>query len=357
MRNTICFLIVFFVLIASTNCSAQQTDLKRDDFVSAASFIVGTYQPKATDYSSKQSADAAKTFLKTLNDDQRKQATHKLDSSERRKWTNLPAPKNAGGIRFGDLNKTQIEAACELLRSVMSKSGYEKTQNIMLADDQLLRGGRPRPGFGIENFSIVIFDEPSEKSKWAVQLDGHHVGLNFAIEGDKLTMSPSFIGTQPSDFKLGETTISPLKGEIVVAYELVESLTDEQRKQAVVRSRRTDLRAGPGADGKIPKLVGVPCKGFSDEQQSMLLKLISNWTSNLPKTQADARIEQIKKELPEMRFAWNGATQKGSDISYSIQSPSLIIEYACQSLGGDPLQHIHTIYRNPKNEYGGQLDK
>ena len=58
-----------------------------------------------------------------------------------------------------------------------------------------------------------------------------------------------------------------------------------------------------------------------------------------------------------MRFAWNGATQKGSDISYSIQSPSLIIEYACQSLGGDPLQHIHTIYRNPKNEYGGQLDK
>lgn len=335
----------------------MQTKLERDDFVSDASFVVGTYQPKAKDYSAAQAADAAQKFLKTLNDDLRGQASHKLDSDERRKWTNLPAPKNAGGVRFGNLNKPQIEAACELLRSVMSQSGYEKTCGMMLADDQLLRGGRPRPGFGIENFSIVIFDEPSEKSKWGIQLDGHHVGLNFSIEGEALTMSPSFIGAQPFDFKLNEKTISPLKGELNAAYELVENLTDEQKKQAIIRPRRSDLRAGPGMDGKPPRAVGVECKGFSEKQQGLLLKLISNWTSNLPKAIADARIEQVKKELPEMRFAWNGATKRGSDISYSIQGPTLIIEYACQNLGGDPLQHIHTIYRNPKNEYGGQLDK
>ena len=56
-----------------------------------------------------------------------------------------------------------------------------------------------------------------------------------------------------------------------------------------------------------------------------------------------------------MRFLWNGELEEGSDISYRIQSPSLVIEYACQDLGGDPQQHLHTMYRDPKNEYGGQL--
>ena len=36
--------------------------------------------------------------------------------------------------------------------------------------------------------------------------------------------------------------------------------------------------------------------------------------------------------------------------------PSLIIEYACQDLGGNPLDHLHTMYRDPTNEYGRQLD-
>jgi hypothetical protein len=29
----------------------------------------------------------------------------------------------------------------------------------------------------------------------------------------------------------------------------------------------------------------------------------------------------------------------------------LVIEYAPQPLGGDPTMHIHTIYRDPTNDY------
>ena len=36
-------------------------------------------------------------------------------------------------------------------------------------------------------------------------------------------------------------------------------------------------------------------------------------------------------------------------------SPSLLIEFAYQDLGGNPLNHIHTQYRNPKNDYGSSL--
>jgi hypothetical protein len=37
---------------------------------------------------------------------------------------------------------------------------------------------------------------------------------------------------------------------------------------------------------------------------------------------------------------------------YRIQGPTLVIEYAPQTLGGDPTNHIHTMYRDPTNDYG-----
>jgi hypothetical protein len=37
---------------------------------------------------------------------------------------------------------------------------------------------------------------------------------------------------------------------------------------------------------------------------------------------------------------------------YRIQGPTVVIEYAPQPLGGDPTMHIHTIYRDPTNDYG-----
>jgi hypothetical protein len=30
----------------------------------------------------------------------------------------------------------------------------------------------------------------------------------------------------------------------------------------------------------------------------------------------------------------------------------LVIEYAPQTLGGDPSMHVHTMYRDPTNDYG-----
>jgi hypothetical protein len=74
------------------------------------------------------------------------------------------------------------------------------------------------------------------------------------------------------------------------------------------------------------------------------------------KTTLKKRMQQIEAELPETKFSWNGNKQPGSDISYTIQGPSLIIEYACQDLGGNPLAHLHSMYRDPTNEYARQLD-
>ena len=329
---------------------------ERDDYVSKASHIIGTYEPSSTEHTPKAMAEAAQNFLDALDTKLRDLAVHELDSPERKKWTNLPARPDAGGVQLGKLNEKQLKACCDLMATLFSKQGYRKMCNIMLADDQLLPGGRARPGFGTETFSVVVFGTPSETKPWAFQLDGHHVGVNVAVKGDALTMSPSFIGTQPEAFLLASKKIRPLAKEIDEAHEFVNNLSEQQRKSAVVGRRRGRIQTGPGRDGTVPEPRGLSCESLDDDQRKALLSLISQWVNDMPADHAERRMKQIESELDKTHFSWNGPIKPGSDVSYTIQGPSLIIEYACQDLGGVPTNHLHTMYRNPKNEYGGQLN-
>ena len=329
---------------------------KRSDFVSEASFVVGTFEPAKRDHSPAAIEAAARAFLDSLDAKLRKRAQSSLDTQVRREWTNLPARPNADGVRMGELDSQQVNLACALMASLFSEQGYNKMRDIMLADDQLLRNGRPRPGFGTENFSVVIFGEPSATQPWAFQIDGHHVGVNIAVEGEAMTMSPSFIGTQPQAFSIAGKKYRPFKYETDLAHELVLSFSDDQIKQAVLGPQRARILTGPGNDNFVPKPQGVPCSTFDASQKKTLLRLISQWVGDLPPAQAQKRMQQIESEIDQMKLSWNGGREPKSDMSYTIQSPSLIIEYACQDLGGDPLDHLHSVYRNPTNEYGKQLN-
>ncbi len=324
-------------------------------YVSTASRIVGTHEPPKSDYSPTSMASAANAFLNSLDDPGRTKAQRKLSPAGRREWTNLPARPDADGIRMADLNEKQIKTACDMMAALFSKQGYLKMRNIMLADDQLLRNGQPRPGFGTENFSIVIFGEPTANQPWGFQLDGHHVGVNLSIHGEKLSMSPSFIGTQPEAFRIATTAFRPFAGETGDAYKLLSLLDKKQTSQAVIANRRGRINYGPGADGKPSQAKGVSCSTFNAEQRKALMTLLGQWVNDLPPKQATARMAKLEKEIDKMSFAWSGPTAPKSDISYYVTGPSLILEYACQDLGGNPLAHLHSMYRDPTNEYGGQM--
>lgn len=81
-------------------------------------------------------------------------------------------------------------------------------------------------------------------------------------------------------------------------------------------------------------------------------KLVQSYVSVLPAPQSTQRSAELRSEIDSMVFAWSGPTTNPGDVSFQLVGPSLVIDYACQDLGGDPLQHLHSVYRNPKNEYG-----
>lgn len=360
-RNTISVVtlsVLFCFSLITTQSRAQNQESstsKRNDFVSDASFVVGTYKPAKRDHTPAAIQTAAKAFLDSLDEKLRKKAQSPLDTQVRREWTNLPARPNADGVRMGELTSEQVKLACNLMANLFSEQGYNKMRDIMLADDQLLKNGRPRPGFGTENFSLVIFGTPSATDAWAFQIDGHHVGANVAVEGEAMTLSPSFIGTQPQAFSIAGKKYRPFENETDLAHKLVMSFSDDQIKQAVLSPSRARIVTGPGNDNLVPKPQGVSCGTFDDSQKKTLLLLIEQWVGDLPSAQSAKRMQQIESEVDQMKLAWNGGREPKSDMSYTIQSPSLIIEYACQDLGGDPLNHLHSVYRDPTNEYGKQL--
>jgi hypothetical protein len=91
----------------------------------------------------------------------------------------------------------------------------------------------------------------------------------------------------------------------------------------------------------------------------MLLDLLKEWSGILNEPYAAARMDQLKGEVKEMYFSWSGPTtaEAGANITayYRIQGPHLVIEYAPQS--DEPGNHVHTMYRDPTNDYGSALLK
>ena len=328
------------------------------EYKSRAGEVLGAYQPKGSDHSVKNMADLTNSFLLSLTDIQRKSAQYELESEERVKWSNSPARGELGGIALGDLDDNQIRAFSEILAVLLSKEGYNKILEIMLGDD--LRSyvdGERNTGVGIEAFRFLVFGTPSENSKWAVQLDGHHIALNITLEGESYSLSPSFIGTFPQKFNVAGVEMRPMAKETDLAFEFVNSLSPEQQTQALVSKKRSSMKVGARWDGVVPEPVGILGKSLTEAQKNKLLGLAEQWFDLMPPHHAKMKKEQFFNAIDETWFAWNGPIVSGSDISYIIQGPSIIIEYANSERGGssgsNPADHVHTIYRDLNNEYGG----
>jgi len=327
-------------------------------YPSLPSEVLSNYAPKAAAaVTPKSTAGAATALIASLGETRRAEAQLAYDSHEKAIWTNVPPRGPQGGVRLGDLDEAQLKLACDLLASVLSPQGFYRARGIPLADDRLLKNGERRPGFGAEDYWLAIFGEPSATEPWALQFDGHHLAINLAFHGDAMSMSPTFIGTQPRDFELQDKAIEPMQNMDAAALALLRTLSDGQRKEAVIGSKRSNLVAGAGRDGRVPEMIGVSGTDFDEKQRAALLAVIKLYVGDLPAPFAERRLKQLAAEIDQTKFAWWGPAEDDGDYSYRIQGPTLIIEYAGQNLGGDPHDHLHSIYRDPTNEYGSRLGK
>jgi Protein of unknown function (DUF3500) len=341
---------------------------------------------------------SANKFLATLDAQKRQGVLYSFDDEKQRAtWSNLPTsfvPR--GGMSLKDMNPAQRAAAMDLVSSALSPRGFEKVQQIMEGDEVLKlndnnqpgpgnSGNRPPAGpppgapngrnggnrppfggppdggtiFGKDLYYISILGKPSEKDPWMLQFGGHHLALNIAIAGERGVLTPTLTGAQPALFTSNGKTVRPLGRESDKALALLNALDENQKKQAILSYKLADLVLGPGQDGKTIQPEGLKASTMNEKQRGMLLDVISEWAGIIHESAAAARMAELKADINETWFAWSGPTNAdpGKNITayYRIQGPHLVIEYAPQTLGGDPSLHVHTMYRDPTNDYGRTL--
>ena len=328
---------------------------------------------------------AANAFLATLTDADRAKVTFDFNSPQKTTgWSNLPSGIfQRNGLRLADLTPAQGDAAMATLAAALSTSGYQKVIDIMNGDEVLKNrgggrtGGRPgapaggppgAPGaggagrggrgggivFGRDEYFIAFVGAPSATNPWMLQFGGHHLAINVTVVGSNNVMTPSLPATQPARFVLNGQTVRPLGNENDKGFALINALDENQKKQAILNYQVRDLVLGPGNDGKVIQPEGMLASAMNAKQQEMLLDVAHEWVGILNDEGAASKMAEIKANLPKTYFAWSGSTTNGELAYYRIQGPTVIIEYAPQQ--GD-LDHIHTIYRDPTNDYGARLVK
>ena len=311
---------------------------------------------------------SAQAVLVTLDDPGRAKLQYPFDSPQRARWSNLPSPMfQRTGLRLADLTAPQRAAVMHLLTVALSRDGYRKATEIMRGDEVLKKtqgsggqaGGRGRGGpgggggvvFGEDEYYLAFVGTPSVTTPWMLQFGGHHLAINLTLLGSQATMAPSLPAAQPASYTFEGQTIRPLGRENDKAFALINALDAGQRGKAILAYRVSDLVLGPTQDGRTIQPEGLRASALSAPQQAMLWDLVTEWTGIMNDAFAGPRLAELRATLNDTWFAWSGPTTNGSASYFRVQGPTLVIEYAPQN----SVDHIHTIYRDPTDDYGAKF--
>ena len=254
----------------------------------------------------------------------------------------------------------QQKAALALVGSVLSRDGFQKAMQIVDADELLETRSAPtrqatsRTRFGRAEFYVAILGPPSTTSPWMLQFGGHHLAINVTLAGRQNVLTPTHTGAQPASYTMEGRTIRPLGDENDKAFALMNALSPEQQKQALLGYEVRNLVLGPGTDGKTIQPEGIRGATLTAAQHVMLLDVVREWVEILGGEAAAAKMAEVKANIADTYFAWAGSTTNGQPAYFRVQGPTVVIEYAPQGAGDASTDHIHTIYRDPTNDYAAK---
>ena len=249
---------------------------------------------------------AAQEFVSKLDDADRKVALYPVDSPKLVGWHFIPKDERKG-LEMNAMSETQRVAAHALLKSVLSQVGYSKATQIMqleslLKELQDKNGGRG-PIRDPLRYYFTLFGDPGTPERWALSVEGHHLSLNFVVEGDKVVSStPQFFATNPAtvksendaDFPLG-TRI--LRKEETLAFELVNTLSKRQREVAILSDTAPrEIRAAGEPQPPADENVGIAWGDLSKQQRRLLKRLIESYVKAMPASVAQERMNGLAYE-------------------------------------------------------------
>ena len=325
--------------------------------------------------SAAQMKKSAAALIASLSAEEVEKAMAALtDEEARTAWSNLPAAIfEREGLRVGDLTENQRRLLHDLLRASTSSQGYMKVTGIMWLEDVLHEQSLERlaqrgnddffarlvESWRSDNYWFSFFGDPTKDANWAWMISGHHLAANFTVVDDQVAFTPLFLGAEPYEVQQGPYAgWRVLSHEVERGFELMQSLSDAQRQEAVLAAEiPRDVLEGPGRKASLEGFEGIAADRLTDDQKELTWHLIREYVENADHDAADLQLAKIERDgLNQLYFSWIGPTD---DISkryyYRVHGPSILIEYIRErGIGEDQgaANHIHSIVRDPSNDYG-----
>lgn len=321
--------------------------------------------------------DATLAFLASLDDNQRAKATSSLDdNAARTNWSNLPismAPRT--GIAVKEMSVEQRQAFHAMVAAAFSSQGYLKTTTIFWHEDVLysavadflasMPDDDPRKEQGlqfIENydselFFVSVFDDPNSRD-WGWTVTGHHYAANFTVADGKIAFMPLFLGANPQVVASGKYAgWRILQHEADRAFALLDTLDVSQLGAAVVADTvDAEVFAGPGKQLEDSTPVGIKASELSPLQRRLLWGVIDEYLSDASDEAARRQREVIAQGgMEALHFAWWGPTDDpAARYMFRVHGPSILIDYVRERSADGGFNHVHSIARDPSNDYGSE---
>jgi hypothetical protein len=300
-------------------------------------------------------SSAADAFIASLSTGQRAKASFAFEDEQRLDWHFIPRERK--GIPFKELDSAQRLLGSALMSAGLGQRGLIRAATIMSLDAILKEMEQGKgPVRDPELYFLSIFGDARSNKPWGWRVEGHHVALNFTlVDGKHIASTPAFFGANPAEVLQGARKgLRALAPEEDLARQLIKSLDDKQRSQAVVsQSAPTDILSTNLRKAEAVKPAGLQTSRLGQKQQDILMALLSEYASRHAPDIAALRLDRVRAAgLGSIFFAWAGGFEKGQPHYYRIQGPSFLVEYDNVQNNAN---HIHTVWRDFNSDFGADL--
>ena len=324
--------------------------------------IPNLYSIEPTGKSTESIRRAADSLIASLNSQQQRMALFPIDSSEWSNWSNIHRyPRN--GVSLQQMTQQQKQLAFNLLKVSLSAKGFETANNIMILNQVLGELTNKPAEYGQELYWFSFMGQPSATEPWGWQFEGHHLTINYFVLGDRVVMTPTFMGSEPVRATVGKYAGTRVfESEESKGLATIRALSVEQQQKAILSQNiPEDIFTSAFRDNFEMRYEGISFSELMNPQQELLLNLIEEYVGNIRYPHAEVKMDEVRQHLENTYFTWMGGLEDNGVFYYRIHSPVVLIEFdhqAGQALGNsEPSRnHIHTVVRTPNgNDYGKDL--
>jgi hypothetical protein len=315
-------------------------------------------------------------FVDSLTSLQKKRALVDFSDTMRTEWNNLPVGLRPRiGINIGSLTDNQRKALHRILSASLSSQGYLKATGIMHMDNLLNRyydtlfnkKGIDQRTYDMmrglkwshENFYLAVFSNPAVDSVWGFKLEGHHLSLNFTFHSQQISVTPMFVGSDPAEYGITEYAGWRILGqEEDLGIKLINTLAPALQKKATLSQQVPgDIITAAESGKRLIDYWGIKGKDLSKPQQEVLKQIIREFVFNLEYEKAAAEYDKIiKAGIDNIYFGWIGPYAENKAHYYILNGPTFLIEFDNSGFNNAG-NHIHAIWREKGQEYGGDVLK